>query len=157
MCLLLYGQMVMTSIIEEKNNRVLEIVVSSVKPTHLMLGKICGIGLVAVTQILDMGSAHSRDVGPSCCLAIIPDTALTEMSALNAGTLDATSASMDVEILQAMSLMSNVGYILRALRAADTLPDRRISALCGHICCHKVRLSTISRTQVSFSRLSYSP
>ena len=52
MCLLLYGQMVMTSIIEEKNNRVLEIVVSSVKPTHLMLGKISGIGLVAVTQIL---------------------------------------------------------------------------------------------------------
>ena len=33
MCLLLYGQMVMTSIIEEKNNRVLEIVVSSVRPT----------------------------------------------------------------------------------------------------------------------------
>ena len=42
MCLLIYGQMVMTSIIEEKNNRVLEIVVSSVKPTQLMLGKICG-------------------------------------------------------------------------------------------------------------------
>lgn len=112
MCLLLYGQMVMTSIIEEKNNRVLEIVVSSVKPTHLMLGKICGIGLVAVTQILIWGvliAAMSAFVLP----AIIPDTALTEMSALNAGTLDATSASMDVEILQAMSLMSNVGYILQ--------------------------------------------
>ena len=112
MCLLLYGQMVMTSIIEEKNNRVLEIVVSSVKPTHLMLGKICGIGLVAVTQILIWGvliAAMSAFVLP----AIIPDTALTEISALNAGTLDATSASMDVEILQAMSLMSNVGYILQ--------------------------------------------
>ncbi len=83
MCLLLYGQMVMTSIIEEKNNRVLEIVVSSVKPTHLMLGKICGIGLVAVTQILIWGvliAAMSAFVLP----AIIPDTALTEMSALNA-------------------------------------------------------------------------
>lgn len=52
MFILIYGQMVMTSIIEEKNNRVLEIVVSSVKPTYLMLGKILGIGLVAVTQIL---------------------------------------------------------------------------------------------------------
>lgn len=52
MFILIYGQMVMTSIIEEKNNRVLEIVVSSVKPTYLMLGKIIGIGLVAVTQIL---------------------------------------------------------------------------------------------------------
>lgn len=52
MFILIYGQMVMTSIIEEKNNRVLEIVVSSVKPSSLMLGKIAGIGLVAITQIL---------------------------------------------------------------------------------------------------------
>ncbi|MBD5233620.1 MAG: ABC transporter permease [Bacteroidales bacterium] len=52
MFILIYGQMVMTSIIEEKNNRVLEIVVSSVKPSSLMFGKIAGIGLVAITQIL---------------------------------------------------------------------------------------------------------
>lgn len=52
MFIMIYGQMVMTSIIEEKNNRVLEIIVSSVKPKILMLGKIIGIGLVAVTQIL---------------------------------------------------------------------------------------------------------
>lgn len=55
MFILIYGQMVMTSIIEEKTNRVLEIVVSSVKPFKLMLGKIAGIGLVAVTQILIWG------------------------------------------------------------------------------------------------------
>lgn len=52
MFIIIYGQMVMTSIIEEKNNRVLEIVVSSVKPFNLMLGKIAGVGLVAITQIL---------------------------------------------------------------------------------------------------------
>lgn len=52
MFIMLYGQMVMTSIIEEKNNRVLELVVSSVKPTDLMMGKILGIGAVAITQIL---------------------------------------------------------------------------------------------------------
>jgi len=52
MFIMIYGQMVMTSIIEEKNNRVLELVVSSVKPTELMMGKILGIGAVAVTQIL---------------------------------------------------------------------------------------------------------
>ncbi len=55
MFILIYGQMVMTSIIEEKNNRVLEIVVSSVNPTSLMLGKIIGIGLVAITQIVIWG------------------------------------------------------------------------------------------------------
>ena len=52
MFILIYGQIVMNSIIEEKNNRVLEIVVSSVRPVTLMLGKIIGVGLVAVTQIL---------------------------------------------------------------------------------------------------------
>lgn len=55
MFILMYGQMVMSSIIEEKNNRVLEIVVSSVNPTRLMLGKILGIGSVALTQILIWG------------------------------------------------------------------------------------------------------
>lgn len=52
MFILIYGQMVMTSIIEEKNNRVLEIMVSSVRPFQLMFGKIAGVGLVAITQIL---------------------------------------------------------------------------------------------------------
>lgn len=52
MFILIYGQMVMTSIIEEKTNRVLEIVVTSVKPMDLMMGKIAGVGLVAITQIL---------------------------------------------------------------------------------------------------------
>lgn len=55
MFLLMYGQMVMTSIIEEKNNRVLELVVSSVRPRDLMLGKILGIGLTAVVQIVLWG------------------------------------------------------------------------------------------------------
>ncbi|MCM1297562.1 MAG: ABC transporter permease [Muribaculaceae bacterium] len=49
--LMFYGQMVMSSIIEEKNNKVVELIISSVKPQLLMLGKIIGIGLVAVTQI----------------------------------------------------------------------------------------------------------
>lgn len=56
MFIIIYGQMVMNSIIEEKNNRVLEIVVSSVKPFYLMMGKIIGVGLVAITQILIWGA-----------------------------------------------------------------------------------------------------
>ena len=52
MFILMYGQMVMTSIIEEKANRVLEVVVSSVKPYTLLMGKLLGIGCVALTQIL---------------------------------------------------------------------------------------------------------
>lgn len=56
MFILIYGQQVMTSIIDEKSNRVLELVVSSIKPTQLMIGKIIGIGLVAITQILIWGA-----------------------------------------------------------------------------------------------------
>ncbi len=108
MCMLLYGQMVMTSIIEEKNNRVLEIIVSSVKPTQLMLGKICGIGLVAVTQIVIWGVLIA-----SMSAFLLPALVPADMTALNSGTVEVSSLSTDVELLQALSLMGNVGYILQ--------------------------------------------
>jgi ABC-2 type transport system permease protein len=50
--LFLYGAQVMRGIIEEKNNRIVEVIISSVKPFQLMLGKIIGIGLVGITQFL---------------------------------------------------------------------------------------------------------
>ena len=46
-----YGAQVMYGVIEEKSNRVLEVMVSSVKPFELMLGKIIGVAYVALTQI----------------------------------------------------------------------------------------------------------
>jgi len=51
-CLMLYGTQVMRGIIEEKNSRIVEVIISSVKPFQLMLGKIVGIGLVGLTQFL---------------------------------------------------------------------------------------------------------
>jgi ABC-2 type transport system permease protein len=50
--LLLYGSQVMMGVTEEKTNRIAEVVVSSVKPFQLMLGKIIGIAMVALTQFL---------------------------------------------------------------------------------------------------------
>ena len=50
--LMIYGSQVMMGVMEEKTNRIAEVIVSSVKPFQLMLGKILGIGLVAFTQIL---------------------------------------------------------------------------------------------------------
>ena len=46
----IYGAYIMRGVLEEKNNRIVEVIVSSVKPTTLMLGKILGIGLVGLTQ-----------------------------------------------------------------------------------------------------------
>lgn len=48
--ILIYGSQVMMGVMEEKTNRIAEIIVSSVKPFQMMLGKILGIGLVALTQ-----------------------------------------------------------------------------------------------------------
>ena len=48
----LFGSMVMSAVIEEKQSRVVEVLVSSVKSTELMFGKIIGIALVAITQFL---------------------------------------------------------------------------------------------------------
>ncbi|HYE55924.1 MAG TPA: ABC transporter permease [Chitinophagaceae bacterium] len=50
MVLLIYGSMVMRGVMEEKTNRISEVIVSSVKPFQLMFGKIIGIGAVGLTQ-----------------------------------------------------------------------------------------------------------
>ena len=48
----MFGSMVMSAVIEEKQSRVVEVLVSSVKATELMFGKIIGIALVAITQFV---------------------------------------------------------------------------------------------------------
>lgn len=50
MFIIIYGNMIMRSVIEEKTNRIVEIIISSVKPFDLMLGKILGTSLAGLTQ-----------------------------------------------------------------------------------------------------------
>lgn len=52
MFIAVFGGMVMSSVIEEKSSRVVEVLISSVKATELMFGKIIGIAMVALTQFL---------------------------------------------------------------------------------------------------------
>lgn len=51
MIIILYGQMVLTSVVEEKSSRVIDVMVTSCTPFQLMMGKILGIAAVALTQI----------------------------------------------------------------------------------------------------------
>jgi ABC-2 type transport system permease protein len=63
----LYGFNVMRSVLEEKTNRIVEVIVSSMKASHLMLGKILGVGAVAMLQVaiwIAFGFVAAR-VGPS--------------------------------------------------------------------------------------------
>lgn len=52
MMMVIYGTQVMRSVSEEKTNRIAEVIVSSVKPFQLMMGKILGIGAVGLTQFI---------------------------------------------------------------------------------------------------------
>ncbi|HET7230024.1 MAG TPA: ABC transporter permease [Longimicrobium sp.] len=51
MMILLYGMNVLRSVLEEKTNKIAEVIVSSMKASHLMLGKILGVGSVALLQV----------------------------------------------------------------------------------------------------------
>jgi ABC-2 type transport system permease protein len=52
MFILTFGMQVMRGVIEEKTNRIIEVIISSVKPFQIMMGKIVGVGLVGLTQFL---------------------------------------------------------------------------------------------------------
>lgn len=50
--IMMYGQMVVQSVVEEKTNRIIEVIISSVRPFDLMMGKIIGVGLVGLLQLV---------------------------------------------------------------------------------------------------------
>jgi ABC-2 type transport system permease protein len=49
--IIIYGQLVLRGVVEEKQSRIIEVLLSSIKPFQLMLGKLIGIGLVSLTQV----------------------------------------------------------------------------------------------------------
>ncbi len=53
--ILMYGMMVFRSVMEEKTNRIVEVIISSVKPFQLMLGKILGVAILGLIQFVIMG------------------------------------------------------------------------------------------------------
>ncbi len=111
MFLVLYGSLVMNSIIEEKNNRVLEIVVSSIKPTQLLIGKVIGVGLVAVTQII-IWVAIVLCITTMILPAVMPADIMNEVTALNAGSMEISNSSIDQDMAIALGMFTNVGYVL---------------------------------------------
>ena len=113
MFLLIYGSMVMQSVIEEKNNRVLEVVVSSVRPFDLMLGKILGVALVAVVQVLIWGVLIFA-VGAIVLPQLMPAEMMAGVQAMRQGMPDAAAmGDMDPEMLQAVAAVTDTGYILK--------------------------------------------
>ncbi len=113
MFLLIYGSMVMQSVIEEKNNRVLEVMVSSVRPFDLMMGKILGVASVAIVQVLLWG-ALIAGVGALVMPHLMPEDVMASAQAMQQGMPDAASMSdMNPEMLQAVAAMTDLGYIFK--------------------------------------------
>jgi ABC-2 type transport system permease protein len=55
--ILMFGQFVLMGVMEEKQNRVVEVVLSRVRPTQILTGKVIGVGLLGLIQILALGGA----------------------------------------------------------------------------------------------------
>ena len=96
MFITMYGSMVMQGVSEEKTNRIVELMVSSVRPFDLMAGKIIGIGLVGLTQLILWGVLTMLGVG-----------AVTALTGTAAPTTDpaaiATDATQTIEWMAALS------------------------------------------------------
>lgn len=119
MFVFLYGNMVMQGVIEEKSNKVMEVMVSSVRPFQLMMGKILGIASVAVTQfviwvvfILIVGGAAMSLLGVNEMMAAASAAAVDPAAMMGAG---AEVPAMDEELVAIISSVTDPAYLFRIL------------------------------------------
>ncbi len=94
-----YGSMIMNSVIEEKTNRIVEVIVSSCKPLELMLGKIVGVALVGLTQMA-IWSILLGAVGAAFGIGM---TSAADTQALTQMAGSAAIATDDFDIVAALS------------------------------------------------------
>ena len=111
--LAIYGGMVMQSVIEEKSSRILEVMVSTVKPFEMLMGKVLGITLVAATQIAVWGVLlvlFSAVIMPT----IMPDNIMESVQQVQAGadaSLLAIQQDVAPEMLTALASVLDTGHI----------------------------------------------
>lgn len=109
--LLFYGTMIMRSVMEEKTNRIVEVIISSVKPFQLMMGKIIGVSGVGLTQMViwvAMTVALTSIAG--IFLNISPETAQTAMGPMQ-GMQQEQVMDQSAELFK-MITTQNWGYII---------------------------------------------
>lgn len=110
MTIFLFGSLVMRGVLEEKMSRIVEVLISSVKPFQLLMGKIIGVGLVGLTQfILWIGLfAVISAVG----IGII--SSQTDVSELAAQVENGSVISKDASLEQALASMGQAGDYIEA-------------------------------------------
>ncbi len=105
MFILMYGSMVMQSVLEEKKSRIVEVMVSSVKPVKLLTGKIIGVGLVGITQLAVWGILAGALFSIVSLFITMPDQSTTAMMA------GAGQSISNEEIAKAMESIMSVNWI----------------------------------------------
>lgn len=110
--LVIYGSIVMSSIIEEKNSRILEVLVSTVRPFDMMMGKILGVALVAATQIAIWGVLIVA-ISSIALPMMMPQEIMSSVEAVRGGVDVTTLATsgIDTDMVTAMASLTNTGYI----------------------------------------------
>ncbi len=99
MFIVIYGAQVMSGVVQEKTNRIVEVIVSSVKPFELMMGKIIGIALVGLTQVflwvvLTVGIMFA--VNSSMGNILTPDT-VNQLQQLNQAGMQAQAMPSEIQ------------------------------------------------------------
>lgn len=110
MFVLSYGAMIMSSVVEDKTNRIVEVVVSSCKPLELMLGKIIGVALVGLTQMALWGVLIGIGylvVGATGALATI--SAMPDMAAAAAAGAP-TTVPIDKELVDIIQVLMGIKW-----------------------------------------------
>ena len=104
MFIAIFSGMVMSSVIEEKSSRVVEVLVSSVKSTELMFGKIIGVALVALTQFLlwivltlALLAAAMGIMGKDKIMGMMGDDQTAQMAEMMAPGVNMPGATVDLE------------------------------------------------------------
>lgn len=121
MFLMLYGGQVMSSVMQEKTNRIVEVMVSSVKPFELMIGKITSIGLVGLTQLgiwiiflvgifLSAGAYFSMSGG-------VDPSQINDMAAMTSGMSTIDTAQLTGE----MGAMAEIQQMLGSINITQLL------------------------------------
>ena len=113
MFIIMYGSMVMQGVMEEKTNRIIEVMISSVKPYDLMMGKIIGIGLVGLTQVFLWGILTSVLIAVSMFFfggnASPEDIMNAQMAAQGTGNLMPTDSSAQLN-LQIQEIINSINF-----------------------------------------------
>ncbi len=127
MFIFMFGSMVMRSVIEEKTTRIIEVIVSSVKPFQLMMGKILGVASVALTQFLiwiiltiGIASGVTYVMGQKALKEnVTSQTQVIENIAYSAGATDEQIAQIKDSTTQAQPQLEGVAAYFEALKSLN--------------------------------------